>query len=79
MEATCVDDGYTGDTYCVDCGVMIQKGSVIAATGIHTPSTVWQTDGENHWQVCSVCGLELNKGTHTGGEATCTDKAVYEV
>ena len=39
----------------------------------------WQTDGENHWQVCSVCGLELNKGTHTGGEATCTDKAVCEV
>ncbi|MBQ7871356.1 MAG: S-layer homology domain-containing protein, partial [Oscillospiraceae bacterium] len=32
-EATCTEDGYTGDTYCTDCGELIAKGEVIPATG----------------------------------------------
>lgn len=27
-KATCTEDGYTGDTYCTDCGELIKKGSV---------------------------------------------------
>lgn len=32
-EATSTADGYTGDTYCKDCGVKISSGTTIPATG----------------------------------------------
>lgn len=34
-EATCGEDGYTGDTYCEDCGTTIATGTSIPATGAH--------------------------------------------
>ena len=34
-DATCTEDGYTGDTVCKDCGEKIAEGEVITATG-HT-------------------------------------------
>ena len=35
-EATCTEKGYTGDTYCKDCGTLLESGSAIEATGEHT-------------------------------------------
>ncbi len=35
-DATCGEAGYTGDTYCTDCGNLISSGSEIAATGNHS-------------------------------------------
>ena len=35
VEATCKKEGYTGDTYCKDCGKKIESGDSIAKTG-HT-------------------------------------------
>ncbi len=32
-EATCTEDGYTGDTWCLDCETMILEGTVITAPG----------------------------------------------
>ena len=32
-DATCTEGGYTGDTWCLDCGEKIAEGSVIEATG----------------------------------------------
>ena len=32
-DATCTEEGYTGDTYCTDCGKLIAKGEVIPAKG----------------------------------------------
>lgn len=32
-EATCTEDGYTGDTYCLDCGKLVAKGEMIPALG----------------------------------------------
>lgn len=31
--ATCEKDGYSGDTYCKDCGQLISKGEIVKATG----------------------------------------------
>lgn len=31
--ATCEEDGYSGNTYCKDCGQLISKGAVVKATG----------------------------------------------
>jgi hypothetical protein len=35
-DATCGTDGYTGDTFCDDCGMLISAGTVIPATGNHS-------------------------------------------
>ena len=32
-DATCTEDGYTGDTVCIVCGKIVAKGEVIKATG----------------------------------------------
>ena len=46
-EATDTEDGYTGDTYCDDCGVKVSEGEVIKATGTATnpPSLETQVPG----------------------------------
>ena len=32
-DATCTEDGYSGDTHCTICGTMTKKGQVVPATG----------------------------------------------
>ena len=77
-------DGYTGDTKCLGCGVIIGYGQPIAA-GAHTPAGVWSTDGQYHWKECSVvgCGVVIDgsKTEHssTGANvATCQKAAVCD-
>lgn len=79
-EATCFEEGYTGDTYCADCRALVAAGTVIAM-GEHNPANVWSTDAENHWKDCQTvgCGNVINKAAHNGGEATCTKKAICAV
>ena len=38
----------------------------------------WKTDGTHHWHECS-CGEIDTKATHSGGEATTTEKAKCEI
>ena len=33
VQNSCTEDGYSGDTYCADCGEMLAEGTVIASTG----------------------------------------------
>ncbi|MBR2151820.1 MAG: hypothetical protein IJ944_00855 [Clostridia bacterium] len=67
----CGNDGYTGDTYCKDCGVMIQEGSVIPATGAHTGGEATCKDKAE----CSVCGKEYGEldATNHKGETEIRD------
>ena len=37
-------------------------------------SSNWESNGTEHWQVCT-CGAVFNKAEHSGGTATCTQKA----
>ena len=79
-EATCYEEGYTGDTYCSDCNVKIKDGTVIEKSA-HNPASVWTTDETYHWKVCQTvgCGNIIDKAPHIGGEATCKDKAICSV
>lgn len=74
-EATCCENGYTGDTYCKDCNAKIASGSVIHATGNHTDADgKWETNGTQHWHTCYY-GTQFDIALHNGGTATCTEKA----
>ena len=57
-DATCTSEGYTGDTYCADCHVLIAAGSDIPATG--HPFTEWISapGGGSQSRWCQVCGYE---------------------
>lgn len=78
-EATCQEEGYTGDTYCSDCNAKIKDGTVIEKSA-HTPASVWTTNETHHWKECTVgCGNLIDKAEHSGGTATCTERAVCSI
>ncbi|MCD8217085.1 MAG: hypothetical protein LUD01_03400, partial [Clostridiales bacterium] len=79
-DATCTEDGYTGDAVCTVCGETITSGEVIPATG-HTTEiqnakdATCTEDGYTGDEVCTVCGETITAGEtipatgHTAGEA----------
>ena len=76
-EATCKEEGYTGDIYCKDCGEKLVTGT---ATG-KKPHTVGTPATCVSKAVCSVCGetfgeVDATNHVHTTvknrKEATCT-------
>ena len=83
-DATCTQDGYTGDEVCKTCGVTVKKGEVIPATGHDTqlvgakPATCTE-DGYTGDEVCKTCGVTVKKGEvipatgHHYKDGKCTD------
>ena len=76
-DATCSVEGYTGDTYCKDCGEKLAAGTTIEKK----PHTVGTTATCISKAVCSVCGenfgeVDATNHVHTTvknrKEATCT-------
>ena len=68
VEATCTEDGYSGDVYCALCGDLLEQGHVIEAQG-HTIVTdppvdpTCETDGHTYGRHCSVCGTVFVQST----------------
>ena len=54
-EATCREDGYTGDVYCKDCGEKLFNGKTIAKTTEHT----WDAGKVTKAATCTEKGLKL--------------------
>ena len=66
-DATCTQDGYTGDEVCKTCGVTVKKGEVIPATGHDTElvgakAATCTEDGYTGDEVCKTCGETVKKG-----------------
>ena len=93
-EATCTEPGYTGDTYCKDCGEKIGTGTAIPAKG-HTEvideavEATCTTPGKTEGKHCSVCNEvlvpqeEIPAKGHTevideAVAATCTESGKTE-
>ena len=83
-EATCTVDGYTGDTYCTDCGTKIKTGKIIPKTG-HTwtrgdvvKEATCSEEGKRIY-ICSTCHEEkeepIAKKAHTWEIFRVTKKA----
>ena len=82
-DATCTEDGYTGDTVCAICGKEITKGKTIQAKG-HTEvidaavEATCTTPGKTEGKHCSVCNEVLVKQEEipATGHTEVTDQAV---
>ena len=66
--ATCTEAGYTGDTYCKNCGVKISSGTVVKALG--HKSSDWKVVkaaargvAGSKQKVCTVCKAVLETAT----------------
>ncbi len=56
QEAGC-KDGYTGDAYCEDCGILVLKGDTVPATGKHVLGD-WVTVGTDSYRFCTLCSYK---------------------
>ena len=82
-DATCTKDGYTGDTYCKDCGEKIGTGTAIPAKG-HTEvideavAATCTTPGKTEGKHCSVCNevLVAQEEIPAKGHTEVIDEAV---
>ena len=63
-DATCKEDGYTGDIKCLDCGEIIETGSGIPKLSTHTYAN----------GVCSVCDKIWEETIHGITYRTITDE-----
>ena len=93
-DATCTENGYTGDTVCTICGKEITKGEAIEAKGhieaIDAAVEPTCTEPGKTWgKHCSVCNEVLiaqevipatghKEETIPGKEATCTDTGLTD-
>lgn len=93
-DATCTEDGYTGDTVCAICGKEIIKGEAIEAKGhieaIDAAVEPTCTEpGKTEGKHCSVCNEVLvaqevipatghKEETIPGKETTCTDTGLTD-
>lgn len=72
--ATCTKKGWNAYDTCSRCDYTTYKE--IAALGHDFTSNTWQSDAHRHWKKCSRCKAAGKKTQHTGGTATCKDRAV---
>lgn len=66
--------GYIGDTKCLGCSEILEKGTSIAPDA-HVSEDAWSSDKAYHWKECKVdgCGTVIT-GTKTEHDITLVDK-----
>ena len=82
-EATCTEEGYTGDEVCLVCGTVVKQGSVIKTTR-HTEvideavAATCTTPGKTEGKHCSACNevLVAQEVIPATGHTEVTDPAV---
>ena len=81
---TCKEAGYSGDTYCADCGVKISSGKTIAKTknhnwdgGVITTKPTCTERGEKTF-TCTICGNTNTKKVNATGHSYGAYKVVKE-
>ena len=57
----------------------IEAPVTIDALGHDTEDVNWTAEGDVHYKACKRCGAHIDEAAHSGGEATCDNKAVCEV
>ncbi|MGN0485743.1 MAG: CHAP domain-containing protein [Acutalibacteraceae bacterium] len=62
VDATCTEYGYTGDTYCLGCGIVIVKGKDIPMNN--------HNDNNNDGK-CDACGILFEPETPPSADCSC--------
>ena len=83
-QETCTAAGYTGDTYCKDCGKKLKTGTKVAATGHSYGKPVWTWTGTTKAVARFTCkndsshvkSVKANITSRVTTPATCTTKGV---
>ena len=69
-QATCKEEGYTGDTYCVTCGKKLASGETIAKTDhdwtITETEATCEHDGMKTY-TCDICGTTKSESIKASG------------
>ena len=76
IAATCTEEGYSGDTYCSDCGEKLAEGEITEPTG-HKGGTATCINKA----ICSECGIEygeINPSVHANTELRNAVEATTE-
>lgn len=87
---TCQEEGYTGDIYCKDCGILLSSGKVTKKydhdwdRGRVTKEATCKEEGYTGDIYCSICDALLEKGTilskleYQWSNGRITKKATYK-
>ena len=85
-EPTCTEDGYEAHFKCSVCGKRYSDGQaaeevpleslIIAAH--HVYGTEWESDNDDHYHICTVCGDKTDITAHTYGKWKITVPATAE-
>lgn len=67
LKATCVENGYTGDRYCVSCNKVLENGSQVKATGHDTEvrnkkEASTYAEGYTGDTYCKICDTMISSG-----------------
>ena len=77
QDATCTAPGYTGDSYCTECGYAIAEGTPIDPIGHNY--TYAKIDGRTHMVGCENCDLsETATHSYVDGNCLCGDIEIKE-
>lgn len=79
-KATCTVDGYSGDTYCVECGKLLEIGTVVPSAGHQWNEGVVVQEATNTSDglkiyTCNVCGTSKKEIIKAAGENSKPDPA----
>ncbi len=68
LAATCTEEGYTGDKFCLKCSSIRELGEVIPATGhaYKVTEVVWTENYTRSTPTCNVTFVCQNDNTHSG-------------
>ena len=93
-DATCSENGYTGDVYCIDCNMLIENGTVVASKEHvevidEAVENTCTQDGKTEGKHCSVCGKVIveqelipaaghKQESVKGYPATCTENGLTD-
>lgn len=56
-----------------------ESAAVTCTVTDHTYGEEWKSDENGHWKECTICKEKSEQGKHSGGKATCKEKALCEI
>ncbi|MBQ2985915.1 MAG: Ig-like domain-containing protein [Tyzzerella sp.] len=62
-----------------DCDTTCNAGCGYTRSITHQWMSAYSTGDNKHWYECEICGEKKDEGNHSGGTASCKEKALCEV